>query len=168
MPLTVEMCRETKGRYVSEAVRHWHDRYPWDSPGLSTRSSAEILDVLDELIATRLELKAGVQLTLAKCRERGLAPRRRLVVALRIIVSALARFGLDGIFEAACSAEHEARGQAGSRRVPDGGPLLGASPEIASFSRTRSQGSARRRPQACSASRYPRSAQQPQTRSGSS
>ena len=29
VPLTVEMCRQTKGRYVSEAVQHWHDRYPW-------------------------------------------------------------------------------------------------------------------------------------------
>ena len=59
VPLTVEMCRETKGRYVSEAVRHWHDRYPWDSPGIDV-VVGRILDILDELIATRLEQKPGV------------------------------------------------------------------------------------------------------------
>ena len=110
VPLTAEMCRETKGRYVSEAVLHWHDRYPWDSPGIDV-VVADILDILDELIATRLELKPGVEHAIGACRNRNL----RLAVAssspLRIIKSVLARFGLEGSFESICSAEYEAAGK---------------------------------------------------------
>ena len=110
VPLTVEMCRETKGRYVSEAVKHWHDRYPWDPPNFD-KVISEILEALDELVSTRLELKPGVEHAIAECTERGL----RLAVAssspLRIILAALARFGLHRTFEAACSAEHEAAGK---------------------------------------------------------
>ncbi len=110
VPLTVEMCRETKGRYVSEAVRHWHDRYPWETPGIDV-VVAEILDVLDHLIGTRLELKPGVGHAIEACRDRGL----RLAVAssapLRIILSVLARFDLDETFDGVCSAEHEAAGK---------------------------------------------------------
>jgi HAD superfamily hydrolase (TIGR01509 family) len=127
VPLTVEMCRETKGRYVSEAVQHWHDRYPWDPPDFP-KVVSEILDALDELVSTRLELKAGVQHALGECTERGL----RLAVAssspLRIIVAALERFGLDGIFEAACSAEHEAAGKPDPAVFLTAGQLLGATP----------------------------------------
>ena len=110
VPLTVEMCRETKGRYVSEAVRHWHDRYPWESPGID-EVVAHVLDVLEELIATRLELKPGVLHAIGECRDRGL----RLAVAssapLRIILSVLARFGLQDDFDSVSSAEHEAAGK---------------------------------------------------------
>src|SRR5580698_7802088 len=60
VPLTVEMCRETKGRYVSEAVRHWHDRYPWEMPDIDL-VVADILDTLEELIMKRLELKPGAE-----------------------------------------------------------------------------------------------------------
>jgi HAD superfamily hydrolase (TIGR01509 family) len=127
VPLTVEMCRETKGRYVSEAVQHWHDRYPWDPPDFP-KVISEILDALDELVSTRLELKAGVQHALSECTKRGL----RLAVAssspLRIIVAALERFDLDGIFEAACSAEHEAAGKPDPAVFLTAAQLLGAAP----------------------------------------
>jgi mannitol-1-/sugar-/sorbitol-6-/2-deoxyglucose-6-phosphatase len=110
VPLTAEMCRETKGRYVSEAVKHWHDRYPWDPPDFD-KVVSEILDALGELVSTRLELKPGVHHALAECRKRGL----RLAVAssspLRIIKAALARFDLGEEFQAACSAEQEVAGK---------------------------------------------------------
>jgi sugar-phosphatase len=128
VPLTVEMCRETKGRYVSEAVRHWHDRFPWDSPGIDV-VVARILDSLDGLIATRLEQKPGVEHAIAACRERGL----RLAVAssspLRIISSVLARFDLDSSFESVCSAEHEAAGKPDPAVFLSAARSLGAEPE---------------------------------------
>lgn len=110
VPLTVEKCRETKGRYVSEAVKHWHDRYPWDPPDFD-KVVSEILETLDELVATRLELKPGAHHAISECAQRGL----RLAVAssspLRIIMAALRRFELEDVFDAACSAEHEAAGK---------------------------------------------------------
>lgn len=128
VPLTVEMCRETKGRYVSEAVRHWHDRYPWDSPGIDV-VVGRILEVLDDLIANRLEQKPGVAHAVNTCRDRGL----RLAVAssspLRIILSVLARFGLEGSFESVCSAEHEAAGKPDPAVFLTAARSLGSEPE---------------------------------------
>ena len=127
VPLTVEMCRQTKGRYVSEAVHHWHDRYPWHPPDFE-RVISEILDALDELVATRLELKAGVHHAITECAERGL----RLAVAssspLRIIDAALRRFELQEVFEAACSAEHESAGKPDPAVFFTAAELVGAAP----------------------------------------
>jgi mannitol-1-/sugar-/sorbitol-6-/2-deoxyglucose-6-phosphatase len=127
VPLTVEMCRQTKGRYVSEAVKHWHDRYPWDPPDFD-KVVAEILEALDELVSTRLDLKPGVQHAINECTLRGL----RLAVAssspLRIISAALARFGLGEVFEAACSAEHEIAGKPDPAVFLTAAQLLDVSP----------------------------------------
>jgi mannitol-1-/sugar-/sorbitol-6-/2-deoxyglucose-6-phosphatase len=110
VPLTPEMCRQTKGRYVREAVVHWHDRYPWETPAID-EVVAEILDELATLVSTRLELKAGALEAVAACRDRSL----RLAVAssspLQIIETAIARFHLSDVFEAVCSAEHEPAGK---------------------------------------------------------
>jgi mannitol-1-/sugar-/sorbitol-6-/2-deoxyglucose-6-phosphatase len=128
VPLTVEMCRETKGRYVSEAVRHWHDRYPWEMPDIDV-VVADILDTLEELIMKRLELKPGAEHAVVACRRRGL----RLAVAssapLRIISSVLARFGLEEMFERVCSAEHEAAGKPDPAVFLTAARLLGVDPE---------------------------------------
>jgi mannitol-1-/sugar-/sorbitol-6-/2-deoxyglucose-6-phosphatase len=110
VPLTAEMCTQTKGRFVSEAVLYWYERYPWESPGTDEVAS-EILDRVSELIDSRLELKPGARFAIAECERRGL----RLAVASsapqRIIESSLRRFGLDSHFEATCSAEHEHAGK---------------------------------------------------------
>ncbi len=110
VPLTVEMCRETKGRYVSEAVRHWHDRYPWEPPDIDV-VVADILDALEELIMKRLELKPGAEHAVFACRDRGLRLAMASSAPLRIISSVLTRFGLEAMFERVCSAEHEAAGK---------------------------------------------------------
>jgi mannitol-1-/sugar-/sorbitol-6-/2-deoxyglucose-6-phosphatase len=110
VPLTPEMCRQTKGRYVTEAVLHWHARYPWDSPVIE-EVVTEILDKLAFLVDTRLQLKAGALKAVEACAGRGL----KLAVAssspLRIIAAALARFDLQGQFEVVCSAENEKSGK---------------------------------------------------------
>jgi mannitol-1-/sugar-/sorbitol-6-/2-deoxyglucose-6-phosphatase len=110
VPLTAEMCRQTKGRYVSEAVMHWHARYPWEPLDID-KVVAEILEAVDELVTTSLELKPGALHAIAACRDRGL----RLAIASsapdRIIRASLARFALEETFERSCSAEHEAAGK---------------------------------------------------------
>jgi sugar-phosphatase len=110
VPLTAAMCRQTKGRYVSEAVLHWHARYPWEPLDIDQVVS-EILQAVDDLVAEKLELKPGAMHAIEQCREKGL----RLAIASsapdRIIRASIARFGLEETFEAACSAEHEAAGK---------------------------------------------------------
>ena len=128
VPLTVEMCRETKGRYVSEAIRHWHDRYPWDSPGIDD-VVAHVLDVLEELIASRLELKPGVLHAIGECRDREL----RIAVAssaplLDHLVGAR-RFGLQENFDSVSSAEHEDAGKPDPAVFLTAARSVGAEPE---------------------------------------
>ena len=88
----------------------------------------EILDALDELVATRLELKSGVHHAISECEKRGL----RLAVAssspLRIINAALRRFDLQEVFEAACSAEHEPAGKPDPAVFFTAAEMLGAAP----------------------------------------
>jgi mannitol-1-/sugar-/sorbitol-6-/2-deoxyglucose-6-phosphatase len=110
VPLTVEMCTETKGTFVSEAVRYWHARYPWESPGIEDVAE-EILVRVSELVETRLELKPGALHAIDACRDRGLKLAIASSAPERIIVSCVRRFGLEDVFEAYCSAEHEQRGK---------------------------------------------------------
>jgi len=149
VPLTVEMCRETKGRYVSEAVRHWHDRLPVGLAGID-EVVAHILDVLDELIATSLELKPGVLHAIGECRDRELRIAVASSAPLRIITSVLARFGLGGYFD---SVSRPSTRQRASPIRPCSSPRRALSmPSLkdASCSRTRSQGFAQRRRRECS------------------
>lgn len=110
VPLTPDMCRETKGRYVSEAVAHWYERYPWGSAGIDV-VVAEILDVLDGLVAEKLELKPGASTAVEQCHERGLALAIASSAPERLIRDVIARFDLGSAFDVACSAEHEAAGK---------------------------------------------------------
>lgn len=127
VPLTPEMCRQTKGRYVTEAVLHWHAIYPWDSPGIDAVVT-EILDELAVLVDTWLELKPGALEAVEACKNRAL----KLAVAssspLRIIEAALLRFNLQDEFMAVCSAENEKQGKPDPAVFLTAARLLGAEP----------------------------------------
>lgn len=128
VPLTPEMCRQTKGRYVREAVTHWHERYPWDNPSID-EAVVEVLDELGALVRSSLQLKPGALDAIRACKARGL----RLAVAssspLGIIETAIAKFHLQDVFEAVCSAEHEPAGKPDPAVFLTAAILLGASPE---------------------------------------
>ena len=128
VPLTAEMCTQTKGRFVSEAVRYWHERYPWETPSIE-EVATEILDAVAVLVESRLELKPGAIHAIEECELRGL----RLAVAssapLSIIESAVRRFGLEERFEALCSAEHEPAGKPDPAVFLTAARVLGVEPQ---------------------------------------
>jgi mannitol-1-/sugar-/sorbitol-6-/2-deoxyglucose-6-phosphatase len=110
VPLTAEMCPETKGRFVSEAVRYWHERYPWEAPGIEEVAD-EILDAVTVLIENCLELKTGALHAITECESHSLRLGIASSAPLSIIESSVRRFGLENRFETLCSAEHEPAGK---------------------------------------------------------
>lgn len=110
VPLTPELVRSTKGRYVGEVARHWYAVYGWDGPGPAA-VAAEIVDAVDHLLATEGTLKPGAAGAVDACARRGL----RLAVAssspLRLIRRALERAGMLDAFEVLHSAEAEPAGK---------------------------------------------------------
>ncbi len=110
VPMTVEMCTQTKGRFVSEAVRYWHERYPWEDAGIEEVAD-EILEAVAVLIESGLELKPGALHAIEECESRFLRLGVASSAPLRIIESSVRRFGLEDRFETLCSAEHEPAGK---------------------------------------------------------
>jgi mannitol-1-/sugar-/sorbitol-6-/2-deoxyglucose-6-phosphatase len=122
------MCRETKGRFVNEAVRYWHERYPWESPGID-EVAREILDAVAKLVETSLELKPGAHHAIGECRARGLKLAIASSAPLGIIESAVRRFDLEEAFKVSCSAEHEHAGKPDPAVFLTAARLLGTEPE---------------------------------------
>jgi sugar-phosphatase len=110
VPLTRELCRETVGVRLDEVVRHWHERFPWNSDSLEV-VEARILDEVSRLIVSRGKAMPGVRETI----ESLLAADYELAVAssspLRLIRTALETFGLIEHFSVLHSAETEGQGK---------------------------------------------------------
>ena len=110
VPLTHEMCKETMGFRINEAVAHWRRSHPWDGPGDD--------EVADELMAGVIEcIKHDGQLMdgAVEAMDFLAAQGTRLAIAssalYRVIDAVLERFGLRGRFEVIHSAEDEALGK---------------------------------------------------------
>ena len=110
VPLTPELCTQTMGFRVNEAVAHWRRAYPWDGPGEAEVADEIVAGVIDR-IGRDGTLLDGVVDTIATLEERGL----RLAVAsssfYRVIDAVLDRFDLRRHFEVVHSAEDEERGK---------------------------------------------------------
>jgi mannitol-1-/sugar-/sorbitol-6-/2-deoxyglucose-6-phosphatase len=128
VPLTVEMCTETKGTFVAEAVRYWHARYPWESPGIEDVAK-EILVRVSELIETRLELKPGALHAIEECRNRAMKLAIASSAPERVIESCVRRLGLEDVFAVYRSAEHEERGKPDPAVFLSAARALGTDPE---------------------------------------
>jgi mannitol-1-/sugar-/sorbitol-6-/2-deoxyglucose-6-phosphatase len=110
VPLTKELCRQTMGFRVNEAVAFWYERHPWTGPSVD-----EVADQLVEgviaAIGARGEPMAGVEDAIAFLRGRGL----RLAIAsssyYRVIDAVLERCGLADAFEVVHSAQDEPVGK---------------------------------------------------------
>lgn len=110
VPLTSEMCKETMGFRVNEAVAHWRRAHPWDGPGDD--------EVADELVAGVIEcieregrLMDGAVEAIDLVAGQG----ARLAIAssslYRVIDAVVERFGLRDRFEVIHSAEDEELGK---------------------------------------------------------
>ena len=110
VPLTHEMCKETMGLRINEAVAHWRRSHPWDGPGDD--------EVADELVAGVIECveREGKLMDGAvEAIDFVAAQGARLAIAssalYRVIDAVLERFGLRDRFEVIHSAEEEERGK---------------------------------------------------------
>ena len=110
VPLTREMCTQTMGLRVNEAVAHWYERYPWTGPGVEDVAE-QLIDGVIRAIAERGQAKEGVTEALAFLDRHGL----RLAIAsssyYRVIEAVLARCDLEDRFEVVHSAEDEVNGK---------------------------------------------------------
>jgi sugar-phosphatase len=110
VPLTREMCTQTMGFRVGEAMAHWYERHPWDGPSVDEVADQVIAGVV-AAIGERGEPMPGVSEAIAFLQHAGL----RLAIAsssyYRVIDAVLKRCGLTDAFEVVHSAEHEARGK---------------------------------------------------------
>ena len=113
MPLTVELCRTTKGWFVADVARHWLDQF-----ALSGRSGPdpavvadEVVDRMEDLLGAEVDLKPGALAVLDACADRGLRLALASSSSHRLIDAALGRHGLARRFEAICSAEDVGAGK---------------------------------------------------------
>jgi sugar-phosphatase len=88
VPLTEDLCLETRGMLLTDVTRYWFDRYPWEGDTPDAVAD-EIIDAMALLLAERVVAKPGVATALASCRDRGLrlaiassSPRRLIDVVV--------------------------------------------------------------------------------------
>jgi mannitol-1-/sugar-/sorbitol-6-/2-deoxyglucose-6-phosphatase len=110
VPIAPDDCRHTKGMFVNEVTRHWHERFPWSGPSPDDVAVA-IVDRVIALVEEKGSLLPGVTRAIELCRRHGL----KLAVASssehRLIEVVLRRFDLAREFAFAHSAEDEQYGK---------------------------------------------------------
>lgn len=108
--LTVEQCRETKGKFVVEVARYWYQRHPW--PGASPDEVAvEIVKAMEELFHADLVLKAGAASAVEFFARRSM-PMAVASSSPRLLIDVVMTRFFSGVhFNAVCSAEDEAAGK---------------------------------------------------------
>jgi HAD superfamily hydrolase (TIGR01509 family) len=108
VPLTRELCRQTLGLRIDEAVLYWYVRYPW--PQNPADVTQQITRRVIELIQVQGQAMPGVHHAISWAKERG-----RLAVAssssFALIEAALSRLQLTGAFEVIHSAQEETYGK---------------------------------------------------------
>lgn len=110
VPLVADACRRTKGMFVREVTRYWHERYPWSAPS-TDEVAVQIVDRVMELVVEKGNLQPGAREAVELCRRRGLAVAVASSSEHRLIRLVLERFELADLFTVVHSAEHELYGK---------------------------------------------------------
>lgn len=110
VPLVASSCRQTKGMFVREVTRYWHERFPWSAPG-TDEVAVRIVDRVMALVTEKGTLQPGARAAVDLCRRRGLAMAIASSSEHRLIRLALDRFDLAGEFDVVHSAEDEPFGK---------------------------------------------------------
>lgn len=110
LSLTRDDCRQTMGLRIDEAVDHWHRARGWDgaSPAEVVRA---VVDGVVDRIETRGAALPGALEAVDRCRRRGLSLAIATSSWTEVADAVLHRLGLDGAFDAVCSAADEAHGK---------------------------------------------------------
>lgn len=108
--LTEELCRETTGLRVDEAVRHWYTKFPWTGADCE-EVTVGLLQAAENLIVQRGVLMGGALDLIASLYDQ----RAKLAIAssspMRLIRAVVDKFELSNYFSVLHSAEHEDAGK---------------------------------------------------------
>lgn len=110
VPIAEGDPRRTKGIFVREVTRYWHDRFPWHGPSTDEVAS-RIVDRVIDLVGEKGRLQPGVEQAIGLCRDHGLDLALASSSEHRLISFVLERFGLAQYFLFAHSAEEEPYGK---------------------------------------------------------
>jgi len=110
VPISEGDPRRTKGIFVREVTRYWHDRFPWEGPSTDDVAT-RIVDRVIDLVGEKGRLQPGVDTAISLCRDHGLALALASSSEYRLISFVLERFGLASHFAFAHSAEDEPYGK---------------------------------------------------------
>ncbi|HEY3843910.1 MAG TPA: hexitol phosphatase HxpB [Acidimicrobiales bacterium] len=110
VPLEADGCRSTKGMFVDEVTRYWHEQYRWAGP-TAAEVAVSIVDRVIDLVRLKGELKPGAEHAIAMCVERGLPLAVASSSQYRLIDMALDHFSLRRYFDLIHSAEDEPYGK---------------------------------------------------------
>ena len=108
--LTDDLCRETMGLRIDEAVDYWHRKHGWEgrTPG---EVAERVVRGLIERIRREGELMAGARHALEFFKARGVKLGLASSSSYRIIGTVVERLGLAGEFGCVYSAEEEEYGK---------------------------------------------------------
>ena len=127
MRLTDEMCRETMGLRIDEAVDYWHRRHGWEGPPPGEMAESVVRGLI-ERVQRGGELMAGARHALEFFRGRGVRMGLASSSSYRIIGAVVERLGLAREFECVYSAEEEEYGKPHPGVYLTAARRLGASP----------------------------------------
>lgn len=128
VPMAHGAPRLTRGVFVNEVTRFWHERYPWDGPS-TDEVARQIVDRVIELVVSRGRMQPGVGRALDLCRDHGLPLALASSSERRLIDVVLTHFGLDGTFGVVHSAEDEPYGKPHPAVFLTAAHLLGVAPQ---------------------------------------
>jgi mannitol-1-/sugar-/sorbitol-6-/2-deoxyglucose-6-phosphatase len=111
VPISADSCRTTKGMFVEEVTRHWHDLYPWQDGPAPDEVAVTIVDRVIALVCSKGRLKPGALSAIDLCARRGLLLAVASSSQYRLIDAALEHFGLRNRFDLVHSAEDEEFGK---------------------------------------------------------
>ncbi len=110
VPLTVEMCAQTVGLRIEDAVQYWYRRYPWQNKS-AAQVATEVVDSVIRQIGESGQLMNGVIEVLDFLQSKGIRLALASSSSYRIINTVVDTFQLNKYFEFVYSAEDEPLGK---------------------------------------------------------
>ena len=123
VPLTREMCFETVGMRIQEAVAYWRARYPWDGAS-DDEVAADVVRRVTALVRERGAPQPGVRQTIELLAGRGVPLAVATSSPRALAETVLGQLRLRHHFSAVLSAEDQAQGK------PHPGVFLAAAAEL--------------------------------------
>lgn len=123
VPLTREMCYQTVGMRIEEAVAYWRARYPWDGPS-DDEVAADVVRRVTALVHERGAALPGVRQAIEMLAGRGVPLAVATSSPHALAETVLERLQLRAYFAAVCSAEHQPEGK------PHPGVFLAAAAQL--------------------------------------